>query len=197
MRINCVIACIILALSSATIISAQKTAKPESVPKPVKKPGYFSRARFETHYDKFQDKTTVSFKPLPLTGGARLAFKGEMLSLMGAFQFKGKSLAQPVSAAELGFLSTSQDWLFLRDQHLIALVDGERVNLGVAMRDSDISLWQVKEVLVFDVSYETLSKIANGSSVEMQLGSREFKLKDNHLYTLRELASRMTVTPVP
>jgi hypothetical protein len=179
------------ALIVSGIAMAQQSATSQPTPKPIKKPGFFSRARFETKYDKFKDKTTVQFKRLPLTGTGRRVFSGETLYLIGAFQFKGQALATPVNVAYLGFLSESENWLYLQDKHLIALIDGERVDLGIADRDSDIGLGKVTELLIFEIPYETLSKIANGTNVEMQLGSREFRLKDNHLYALRELAARM------
>ena len=158
----------------------------------IKRPGFFSRARFETKYDKFKDQTTVRFKRVPITGTTRRVFAGETLYLVGAFAFPGSELKAPVDTAYLGFLSESKDWIYLRDQHLIALVDGQRVDLGTAETgDSDVRLGGVTELLAFRVSHEMLLKVANGSKVEMQLGSREFKLKDNHLYALQDLANRM------
>jgi hypothetical protein len=190
MTVTRLVASIILACACAAIVTAQ-APQAQPTPKPIKKQGYFSRARFETSYDKFKDETTVKFKRLPLTGGMRLAMSAEMIYLMGAFQFKGQKMSEPATTAYLGFLSESKDWVFLRDQHLIVLVDGERIDLGDAERDSDIRIGEVKELLVFDVPAETLSKIANGDKVEMQLGSREFKLKDNARAALRDLAERM------
>jgi hypothetical protein len=182
---------VIFALIASGIAMAQQAATSQPTPKPIKKPGFFSRARFETKYDKFKDTTTVQFKRLPLTGTGRRVFSGETLYLIGAFRFKGQAIAAPVNVAYIGFLSESENWLYLQDKHLIALIDGERLDVGIAARDSDIGLGKVTELLVFDISYETLLKIANGTNVEMQLGSRELKLKDNHLYALRDLADRM------
>lgn len=180
----------LLALLKIPAIAQQGAHQPPS--REVKKPGFFSRARFETKYDKFKDTTTVQFKRLPLTGSSRRVLGGETLYLVGAFRFSGLKLTAPVEYAYLGFLSESRDWVYLRDQHLIALVDGNRIDLGKAERDS--AVWwggAVSELLAFRLSYETLLKVANGSEVEMQLGSREFKLKDNHIYALRDLAGRM------
>lgn len=174
--------------------TATASATPTPTPKPIKKPGFFSRARFETKYDKFKDETTVQFKRLPLTGTGRRVWSGETLYLVGAFHFKGQTLATPVKVAYLGFISESENWLYLRDKNLIALIDGERLDLGSADRDSNVRLGKVSELLVFEIPHETLLKIANGTSVEMQLASREFKLKDNHLFALRELAERMRLT---
>ena len=97
----------------------QQNASSQSTAKPIKKPGVFSRARFETKYDKFKDKTTVQFKRLPLTGTGRRVWSGETLYLVGAFDFAGPVLTAPVEVAYLGFISKSKDWIYLRDQHLI------------------------------------------------------------------------------
>lgn len=188
-------AVLILALVSSAVVQAQEGTTAQPTPKPIKKPGYFNRARFETKYDKFKDTTTVQFKRLPLTGTSRRVLSGETLYFIGAFHFKGQVIAMPVSVAQIGFLSESEDWLYLRDSHLTALIDGERVDLGIANRDSNVGKEKVNELLIFEVSYETLLKIANGATVEMQLGPREFKLKDSHLYALRDLAARMKPNP--
>jgi len=64
-------------------------------------------------------------------------------------------------------------------------------DLILGRRDSDIKLGGVNEALAVSVPYETFLKIANGTSVEMKLGVKEFKLKDEHLEGFRDLASRM------
>lgn len=173
-----------IGMSGRAMQEQSPTASPSAspTPKPIKKPGFFNRARFETKYDKFKDETTVQFKRLPLTGTGRRLMSGETLYLIGAFRFKGQTLAASVNVAYLGFISESENWLYLRDRDLIALIDGERLVLGSAERDSDVGLGRVSEVLVFEIPHETLLRLANGTQVEMQLGLREFKLKDNHLY---------------
>jgi len=72
------------------------------------------------------------------------------------------------------------------------LVDGE-ISLGRAARDSDVELGSMKKFLAVNLPYTTLLKIANGKNVDMKLGRKEFKLKDEdeHLEGFRDLASRM------
>lgn len=181
MKIKSLIAAIVLILSCAALANAQKT---EPTPKSAKS------AQFETSYDKFKDETTVRSKRYAFVVSGPKVSGG--LSFTAEFSFKGQRLSVPVDRAYLTFVSYSGSWVFLDDQHLIALVDGERIDLGNGNRNGSLfGLGRVQEVLLFDVPYAALVKIANGTKVEMQLGPDEFPLKDSHLAALRDLASRM------
>lgn len=172
---------VMMLILSCSVLAAQKT---EPTPKPAKS------AQFETSYDKFKDETTVRSKRYAFVVSGPKVRGG--LSFTAEFSFKGQHLSGSVDRAYLTFVSYSGSWVFLDDQHLIALVDGERIDLGNGHRDGSLFvLNRVQEVLLFDVSYAVLVKIANGTKVEMQLGPDEFPLKDSHLATLRDLASRM------
>jgi len=48
------------------------------------------------------------------------------------------------------------------------------------------------ETLAVSLPYDVFVKIANGKTVKMQAGRREFKLKEEHLEALRDIVSRMT-----
>jgi len=100
--------------------------------------------------------------------------------------------------------SYSQDWLFLREEsrELYAIIDGERVRFGIGERESDIPTGfaaglatlgtgrvMVHERLMYKLSREDFSKLANSKSVELKVGNYEFKLKDEHQQAFRDLMS--------
>lgn len=142
-------------------------------------------------YDRFKDETTVTVGPYFLSSGMDLVMTNSRLELMVSFIYNGQKLQRPVERVTIGFLSSSKDWKFLRDQSVHVLADDQRFDLGSAERDSDLRMGGVSEILAVNVLYETFSKIANSSKVEMRFGNKEIKLKDEHLEGFRDLASRM------
>ena len=142
-------------------------------------------------YDRFKDETTVTVGPYFLSSGMDLVMTNSRFELMASFSHNGQKLQRPVERATIGFLSSSKDWKFLRDQSVYVLADDQRFDLGPAGRDSDLRIGGVSEILAVNVPYETFKKIANSSQVEMRFGKKEIKLKDEHLEGFRDLASRM------
>ena len=153
--------------------------------------------KIESSYDKFKDQTTVSVKylsPLPALSPVRL-------DIVAAFLYPGKTVTKP-SIVALWFQSSSKNWQFLQQRQLLVIADGERIDLGEAERvDSKVNSSRagryssgvsVSELVGKMVSLETFLKIAKAKSVEMRLGSVEFKLADDHLEALRDFASRMS-----
>lgn len=183
MRKTCRLAlAITFALLCASTVIAQDAGPPRK---------FKHGAKFATRYDKFKDQTTVLFYPMAVSGTARYLLSSEMLGLFAAFTYSGKTQPASVSEVIIAFTSTSPDWVYLKDRELIALVDGERLPLGEAARDSSVKYGGVEEMLAVTVSYDHLLKLTNARVVEMKLGDREIKLKEKHLEALRDLASRM------
>jgi len=176
---------LILAFAFAVSILAQ------SVKPPPAKFKLKHKSRISSSYDKFKDQTIVRVGPYVLTGTMDYVMTSSQFFMMGAFTFEGQKLDNPVGNATIAFLSKSKDWKFLKDRSLYALADGERLDLGTAEHDSDVRLGGLSESLAVSVPYDTFVKIANGTNVEMKLGTKEFKLKDEHLEGFRDLASRM------
>lgn len=148
------------------------------------------KSRISMDYDKFKDETTVTVGPYFLSSGLDLVMTNSQFEILGMFIFTGQKLAAPIDVLTIAFISSSKDWQFLNDQDLYVLVDGERLNLGKARRNSNVKLGRVKEMLAVDVGFDVFSSIANGTKVEMKLGPKELKLKDEHLEGFRDLASR-------
>lgn len=144
--------------------------------------------RFSVNYDKFKDDTgvTVWFGAGDPRGGL----------IWGAIGFKGET---PDGAIDYFFLfdSANSDWRYLKDEDrkLYAIIDGQRLQLGIGERESKVSTTlltrdvYVRERLVFQLDDKTFGKLANGKSVELKVGRVEFKLKDEHQEAFRDLMS--------
>jgi hypothetical protein len=145
--------------------------------------------RFFVKYDKFKDQTMVFVGPFSLTGSMEYAFTSSTISIYAAFVFKGQKTDQPVDTLTLGFVHTGKEWQFLKSSDVYVLADGERMVLGEGSRDSDLKIGSVEETVEVTLSADMFSKIANSKVVEMKVGSREFKLKDEHLQALHDLLS--------
>jgi hypothetical protein len=48
----------------------------------------------------------------------------------------------------------------------------------------------IRQEIAISLPYETFLRIAQGKKVQIRMGPREFKLGENHLEALRDLASR-------
>lgn len=110
-------------------------------------------------YDRFKDQTTVTVGPYFLSSGMDLVMTNSRFELMASFTYDGQKLQRPVERAIIGFLSSSKDWKFLKDQSVYVLADDQRFDLGSAERDSDLRIGRVSEMLVVNVPYETFAKI--------------------------------------
>ena len=169
-----------------------ESASAKESAKPIKKPGFWGKAKIEQRYDKFKDYTAVRSMPLPLSGTMALVMSDEMISLLAGFIFNGQEKKASVNEAMIALQSSSKNWVFLKESRFIALVDGRRIDLGEAERDSSISAFGgVRELVAWKITRNQLEQIAYGNSVEIQAGRREYKLKDNHLYALREIVEMM------
>ena len=171
---------------SAPLVGIGQSLKP-----PPSKFKLKHKSRIGMTYDRFKDQTTVTVGPYFLSSGMDIVMTNSQFQLMALFTFDGQTLRKQVEKASIGFHSSSKDWKFLKDSSVYVLADDQRFDLGTAERDSDVRIGRVSEILAVDVPYETFTKIANSSKVDMRFGNKEIKLKDEHLEGFRDLASRM------
>jgi hypothetical protein len=176
-----------LAALIVVLLMAASLAAQDKVKQKVKT--FRNSKRFTVNYDKFKDQTLVT--AVFATGNSRGGL------LRGAISFKGEI---PTDKPDYFFLFEldSSSWRYLSEEShkLYAIIDGERmelgkgeydgktVTLGVIMRTAGVN-----ERLAFLLSAETFSKLANGKSVELKIGSMEFRLKDEHQEAFRDLMS--------
>ena|SRR5205085_1046224 len=174
----------LLMLCLYSLASGQKPVRPEAAK-------HFRNAnRFAERYDKFHDRTIVTVGPFVMSGGTELFMTNRMFYMLAGFSYQGQKLEHAPDQFVLGFsVEGGERFTFLKDQEVIVLADGERFQLGNADRDSDFYFSSVKESLLVSVPKDTFEKIGKAKSVEIKVGPKVFKLKDEHLEAFRDLAS--------
>lgn len=175
---------------AALIVLLLMAASPAAQDKIKQKVKTFRNSkRFSVNYDKFKDQTwvTVWFA----TGNSRGGL------LRGAISFKGET---PKDKPDYFFLFelSGSDWRYLSEESrkLYAIIDGERMELGTSEHSGKVAALGivirtvgVNERLAFPLDAETFSKLANSKSVELKIGSMEFRLKEEHQEAFRDLIS--------
>lgn len=142
-------------------------------------------------YDKFKDRTTFATSPMRL--------KGTHISIVfqAAFGSPGKLPSKPQNATLYIDADDTVRRIFKSNRSLIFLIDGERLKLGeMEWLDSTYIpggryySGSVIDELGIVVPWETLIKIANGQSVEFQVGTVEAALDDSHRALLKKLIAK-------
>lgn len=163
-----------------------------------------SSGRINVKYDKSKDTTTVTLKPIALSGLAQERRAAPNIPLhqtdMEAFfTFPGQQPAKPVESVTLRFRVTSGNYFLLRDQPIGVALDrenkekGRAIQLGTAKYSSNLKFNSVyEEYLTLIVPAEALRKVAAADTIEVYLGPIGYQLKENQRDALRELVSRMT-----
>jgi hypothetical protein len=142
----------------------------------------------KTHYDRFKDQTLIDtdYDPYPHTFPS--------MHIRAFFGFNGRTLTTTPDTLFFEIMSASDEAKFAGEPpQLTALVDGQRMSLGNMYRSNfEVSeAGAVYEYLVTTLKTQDFFKLVNSRSVEMQVGIDEFKLTENQLEALRDLASRM------
>jgi hypothetical protein len=138
--------------------------------------------RYIVKYDKFTDKTTVVYQGSVLGSTMSYVASGTMIQLHAAYGFRAGD--KPYEGYILYFKSSGKNWSFLKDQSLYVLADDKRIEMGDGKRDSDINRgifgeYRTSEFLGFEMSKEQLAELGNAKNLEIKLGGREFKIKDD------------------
>lgn len=155
---------------------------------------FWPQTALKTEYDKFRDETTVS------TGQHSVNRKGFATLKVRAYYIQkgGSAKAAPEDLIiGLMFYSDSDRWQFTRDDHLIVLADGARIDLGVSAA-SDFRIdheARARETLDYEVTPTQLQQIAKAAKLEMQLGSVEFKVSDKFRQEVKELNTAIASRP--
>jgi hypothetical protein len=73
------------------------------------------------------------------------------------------------------------------------IADGERLDLGRVQKleSKVVTAHLVREVMSAELSVDQFLRIVNANTVEMQLGTIEFKLPRTALEAMRDVASRL------
>ena len=126
---------------------------------------------------------------------------GESLAINVGFAYPGRVLTSTPEAVEFHIRVTHRGVRLFKDgeePELIAVKYGENFSLGKMTLVSSKTEARVKEgqmsfeMLFARFKYPGLLRLVNAKSVVMKVGQLEFKLVDQDLEALRDLASRMT-----
>jgi hypothetical protein len=138
------------------------------------------------------DKPTKRMKTVLEHPGSLSHAAGEELYLSASFFFSDPRLrTRPM--LEISIISVSKD-LKHRNSHDLAFVaDGARLPLvGQAQYQSAKGeKGLVQEIVTATITYDTLFNLIQAKRVTAQLGSTQLELTQNHLESLREVASLM------
>lgn len=168
--------CIIGLSMSAFAQKSEETLKKEAK-------GFKNSKRYIVKYDKFTDKTTVIYSGSLLNSTLSYMSSGTMMNINVAYEFKSQTSKNPIDKFVLFFRSSGKNWSFLKDRSLYVLADENRIEMGNGSHDSDIgrSLFgdvRTNEILAFEITKNQLSEFGNAKTLEIKLGGREFKIKD-------------------
>lgn len=150
----------------------------------------------QNRYDKFQDMTYVFLSPQQISGSV---FHG--LSVAATFAYKGQVPRRPKGVA-FSFISESSGWIYLKtDCHVLAIVDGERVDLGRAHNDTNVSSYAgvgvvTKETMTLTTPTDVFEKLARAKVVEVEIsGPPSSVITAEALQKLAALAARIPPSP--
>ena len=187
-------AILLFLLLNCPFVAHAQTNAPE-MQKQIK--SFKNSKRFRVSYDKFDDATVV-IVGLFFLDYAKLNPDNNFQ--MGAgFGYHGSGVPHDVNQFQLIFVANGDyDWSFLDDRTLKLIVDGERLSLGEADRTGKVGHnWlgklNLRESMIVNVPAEVFLKLGQAKNVEMRLGRKEIKLKDEHLQAFRNLAELSTL----
>jgi hypothetical protein len=149
--------------------------------------------QYKTSYDKFKDETTIS-SPIFTTnklGEKKKAFLGVGVELH--LILPGNVTKSDKATAWLIFSSMgSRDWAWLNTNEVTLLLDGSRLDLRVADRESKVGGYRTAytyEELYFKVDPGILRQVVAAKKVEVQAGPVEFEIHDASLTVFRNMLS--------
>lgn len=133
-------------------------------------------------YDRFNDMTTILTSKMQIDGGRR------PIRVFASYSFAGKAQKKPEKVS-LYFYASAPSAFFREDSMTLAfLVDGEVLRLGeLKMSDEERTRSLIKQTVLMEMPYETFARIANGKTVEFQIGKDEFKMTGTHLGLFKKL----------
>src|SRR2546423_1060808 len=184
LRRNLLLAAFILACTVAVApVFAQKRYCEIPPPSP-----FHHNALIVTRYDKPTKRMkTVLEHPVSLSQAA------DALYLSASFFFTDPKLQRARPMLEIALVSVSKEAKYRNAHDVTILADGMRLPLvgQVQYQSGKGEHGLVQEAVRATITYETLFNLIQAKRVTARLGSTQFELTNNHLESLREMASLM------
>lgn len=136
-------------------------------------------------YDQFRNRNTMT-----LVLGTIHRFDNEELK-MGASATVEQGSGSTPREIELLFDSTAERLRYGNSAEVRFIIDGRRVNGGVAYKTGGSAMRQVNERLKLTIPASRFLEIAAGHEVEMQIGTTEVTLRREDLQRWRDFAACM------
>ena len=143
----------------------------------------------ETKYDAARNITTVSLRPLQISGE-----KDEYYSLhmSASFDYPGHTVNVPEFVRfELSLVVKRRK--LNPDLYVVLIIDGETIHLSSnrwAVKNPVPGRRMIGEEIVMRMPYQTLIKLAAAKEAAIRMGGTRFDLNDNHREGLRALAEK-------
>jgi hypothetical protein len=204
MKRTVTLCCVYLTLAAAVCAQEAGPARagaPTPAPTPVKHGG-----KIESAYDGFARETVVALRRMAVTceaaRGLQSTLRGLCVSLQVSLHCPGRQL-EYVRRVNVRLTFEAKDWDARHpagERSLSAVADGETVRLGrMTLVSHGVGEgWlaeDAKETLEVSFPYETFLKLARAEHVEMSVGRTTFPLRDKNIAALRDLNSRVRITP--
>ena len=138
------------------------------------------------------DKPTKRMK-MVLEHPVSLSHVGDALYLSASFFFSDPKLQRTRPMLEISLISVSKEAKYRNSHDVTILADGIRAPMvgPVQYQSGKDEHGLVQEVVRATITYETLFSLIQAKHVTTMLGSTQFELTNNHLESLREVASLM------
>lgn len=131
--------------------------------------------KFTLKYDKFKDVTWA---------GTYIKFRRPKAKLHTlTCDIRARIVGKELTKASDDFFLVcsprfSRGWAFLKNSHLIFLLDGERLDLGSGDHEGDVRTTGISEWVIYSIGRADLKKLGDAKKVEIQLGSYEGHIED-------------------
>lgn len=167
--------------TSAAQQSSQKPSASRANERQTRDSGKQNLSGCTTRYDRFRERNTITIE-------ARTIYQAGSDELkLGAGAIVEQNNAVP-KEIDLHFDSTANRLRYGNSAEVRFIVDGKRIDGGVAYRSGGYAMRQVNEQLRLSMPVNRFLEIIAGREVEMQLGETEVTLQRKDLQLLRDFA---------
>lgn len=190
------LACIIFACCVLAVAQSQKDDA-------GKKGG--SAPEVSSKYNKSKDLTTVRLKPFKITTIGQEKQIGNniplhQMDLEISYSYSGQKITKPVEDVNLRFHAVAGNYVFLKGQQVIAVLDKEvqgqdrAISLGTTDYKSVAPKFNsvYEEFLSLNIPPDALVKMAKAETVEIYVGPVGYRLSTELHNAIRALASQLS-----
>lgn len=167
--------------TSATTQSSRTPSSPRTNERQARDSGEQNANGCTTRYDRFRERNTITIEPRTM-----LRAGSDELKLGASAVVEGNNAAP--REIDLHFDSTTNRLRYGNNAEVRFIIDGERIDGGVAYRSGGYAMRQVNEQLRLSMPAARFLEIINGREVEMQIGETEVTLRREDLQRLRDFA---------